>query len=93
VAYHYALAGRTADAREMLASPDVKTWPLPEVGLVYGALGDLDHAYEYMYRALDEQPHGLYYLAADPAADPLRADPRWPALMERLRPEWSVWFY
>jgi hypothetical protein len=38
-----------------------------------------------MYRALDEQPHSLYYLAADPAADPLRADPRWTSLVESLR--------
>ena len=52
---------------------------------MYGALGDLDRAYEYLYRALDEQPHGLYYLAADPAADPLRTDPRWEGILTRLR--------
>jgi TolB-like protein/Flp pilus assembly protein TadD len=85
VAYHYALAGRAEEARAMLASPDVETWPLPETGLVYGALGEIDRAYDCIYRALDEQPHSLYYLAADPAADPLRADPRWPALLEQLR--------
>ena len=85
VAYHYALAGRADEARAMLASPDVEAWPLPETGLVYAALGEIDRAYDYMYRALAEQPHSLYYLAADPAADPLRADPRWSALMEQLR--------
>jgi TolB-like protein/Flp pilus assembly protein TadD len=85
LAYHYALAGQAAEARALLADPDAETWPLPEVGLVYGALGDIDRAFDYMYRALDEQPHSLYYLASDPAADPLRADPRWTSLMERLR--------
>lgn len=85
VAYHYALAGRADEAHALLANPDSETWPLPEVGLVYGALGDLDRAFENMNRALDEQPHGLYYLAADPAADPLRADPRWEGLVTRLR--------
>jgi serine/threonine-protein kinase len=85
VAYHYALAGRAGEARTLLAGADAESWPLPEVGLVYGALGDLDRAYEYLYRALDEQPHGLYYLAADPAADPLRTDPRWEGILTRLR--------
>jgi TolB-like protein/Flp pilus assembly protein TadD len=85
LAYHYALAGQAAEARALLADPDAETWPLPEVGLVYGALGDIDRAFDYMYRALDEQPHSLYYLASDPAADPLRADPRWTSLMGRLR--------
>jgi TolB-like protein/Tfp pilus assembly protein PilF len=87
LAYHYALAGRADEAREMLASPDVETWPLPETGLIYAALGELDRAFEYMNRSLDEQPYRLYYLEADPAADPMRADPRWPALMARLRAE------
>jgi TolB-like protein len=85
LAYHYALAGQDDEARRLLGGPDAETWPLPEVGLIYGALGDIDRAFEYMYRALDEQPHSLYYLAADPAADPLRADPRWTSLVERLR--------
>jgi tetratricopeptide (TPR) repeat protein len=60
VAYHYALAGRSDEARELLASPDAATWPLPEVGLIYAALGDIDRAYEYMYRAQKMQDHSLY---------------------------------
>ena len=87
VAYHYARGGDTERARALLASPDSSDWPLPEVGLVHGALGDLDQAFAAMNRAIEEQPYGLYYLAVDPAADPLRADPRWPALIARLRPD------
>jgi hypothetical protein len=38
-----------------------------------------------MNRAIDEQPYGLFYLAVDPAADPLRGDPRWQDLVSRLK--------
>jgi TolB-like protein/Flp pilus assembly protein TadD len=87
VAYQYALAGRADEARALLAGPDADSWPLPEKGLTYAALGDLDRAFETMHRSLDEQPDRLYYLAADPAADPLRVDPRWEALLARMRAE------
>jgi TolB-like protein/Flp pilus assembly protein TadD len=85
LAYHYARSGQSDKAREMVTSPDALDWPLPEIGLVYGELGELDTAFEYMNRAIDEQPYGLFYLAVDPAADPLRGDPRWQDLVSRLK--------
>jgi len=87
VAYQYARSGDRDRAREMLASEDAQKWPLVEIGLVYGELDELDKAFEYMNRAIDEQPYNLFYLAVDPAADPLRADPRWETLVNRLRAE------
>ena len=78
-------SGQSDKAREMVTSPDALDWPLPEIGLVYGELGELDTAFEYMNRAIDEQPYGLFYLAVDPAADPLRGDPRWQDLVSRLK--------
>jgi len=87
VAYQYARSGDRDRARGMLASEDAQKWPLVEIGLVYGELDELDQAFEYMNRAIDEQPYNLFYLAVDPAADPLRADPRWETLVSRLRAE------
>ncbi|MFQ5890979.1 MAG: hypothetical protein ACE5JR_13185 [Gemmatimonadota bacterium] len=57
---------------------------LKEVALVYGALRDLDRAFEYLDRAYETERASLYYLNADPSADPLRADPRWAPFLEGL---------
>ena len=37
-----------------------------------------------MDRALEETPAALYYIAADPSADPMRKDPRWQEFLDRL---------
>ena len=55
--------------------------------LTNASLGDLDEAFAHMDRALEERPSSLAYIAADPAADPMRNDPRWPEFLERLKPE------
>jgi TolB-like protein/Tfp pilus assembly protein PilF len=85
--YPYVMFGDFDKARELLEGAEADGWPLPEIGLLYGWLGDLDAAFEYMYRALDERPSDLHYLATDPSADPMRKDSRWPVLLKRLRAE------
>ncbi len=51
---------------------------------MYGELGDLDRAFEYLDRAYAEDPGSLTSFRADPAADPLRQDPRFDELMKKL---------
>jgi TolB-like protein/Tfp pilus assembly protein PilF len=85
--YPYVMFGDLDKARGLMEGAEADGWPLPEIGLLYGWLGDLDAAFEYMYRTLEERPSDLHYLASDPSADPMRKDPRWPELMERLRAE------
>ena len=48
------------------------------------ALGDLDRAFEYLDRALAEEPASLSYIMTDPTVDPIRDDPRYDALLEKL---------
>ncbi len=86
-AYPDALSGNHAPAREMLSGAEADGWPLPEIGLLYGWVGDMDAAYDYMYRALQERPSALHYLATDPTADAMRKDPRWAELMQALASE------
>ena len=57
---------------------------LKEIAIVYGELGELDRAFEYLDRAYAEDPGSLAYFRADPTADPLRQDPRFDELMRKL---------
>ena len=54
------------------------------VALIYTGLQDLDHAFEWLNRAADERCEYLVYLPSEPLADPLRNDPRFPQLLQRL---------
>ena len=85
LAFTYAVIGETMLAREMLATAEQDGWPLVEIGLAYAWLPDLDKAFEFINRALDERPTALLYLSTDPAADPLREDPRWAKLDKELQ--------
>ena len=85
LAFTYARIGETMLASEMLATAEEDGWPLVEIGLVYAWLPDLDKAFEFINRALDERPTALMYLSTDPAADPLREDPRWAKLDKELQ--------
>ena len=85
LAFAYAVAGEAESARVMLETAEQEGWPLVEIGLVYAWLPDLDKAFEYMQRALDERPTALMYLNTDPAADPMREDPRWQGLQQQLQ--------
>ncbi|MGA2212158.1 MAG: tetratricopeptide repeat protein, partial [Bryobacteraceae bacterium] len=76
--YAYALAGRTAEARDILrgleAGPEDHVRALA-VARVYTGLGDRDRAIAWLKKAIDQHDVNLY-LASDPVYAPLRADPR-----------------
>ena len=48
-----------------------------ELGLIYAALGDLDRAFEWLARAVQERSGWIAYLHVDPRIEPLRTDPRY----------------
>jgi adenylate cyclase len=58
---------------------------LNDIGFIYYALGDLDSYFDYLNRALDH--HALYitYPMYCPLFEKGRADPRYEALLERMR--------
>ena len=85
LAFAYAMAGESESAQRMLETAEQEGWPLVEIGLVYAWLPDLDKAFEFMERALDERPTALMYLNTDPAADPMREDSRWRDLQQKLQ--------
>jgi len=48
-------------------------------------LGRVDDAFQWLERAFDERSHWLVWLRLDPRFDSLRRDPRFAALLERMR--------
>ena len=83
-----AASGRRADAEAILAeltavSPR-RYVSAAQTAFIYVALGQRDLAFDLFERAVVERAWGLALLRVDPRADPLRADPRFAALLKRL---------
>lgn len=88
LAHVHARAGRTTDARRLIDEvvarsrrEYVSPGMLPGV---YVELGDHDQALAWMERAFDEQANAAAYFAVVPWSDPLRGDPRYRALLDRI---------
>jgi len=81
-----ATAGRKGEARtileELRARPKAAPAVVSEAWLL-GALGEVDAAFEVVARAEEERLAYLYFTGL-PGFDPLRADPRFAALLSRL---------
>lgn len=56
-----------------------------DLAYVHIALGDIDTAFELLNRAVDEHAFRLLWIGVDPRVDAIRADPRFTALLDRLR--------
>jgi TolB-like protein/tetratricopeptide (TPR) repeat protein len=84
LAWAYARAGRRAEALELLDQVEASGQMLKELAIVYGELGELDRAFEYLERAYAEDPGSLTYINADPTATALKGDPRFNDLLARL---------
>jgi eukaryotic-like serine/threonine-protein kinase len=85
----YAAAGKTAEAQKVLA--DMKT--LSEHGyvspysfaVVYAGLGDREQAFKWLDTALEQRSYFMaVYLPTDSRLDPLRSDPRFAALKQKV---------
>jgi len=55
------------------------------MALVYTALGDKEQAFAWLDKAFAERSHWLMWLRFDPRWKSLRGDPRFAALVERLK--------
>lgn len=88
LAYALAIAGDTATARQILdslstASKDTFVDPYSHA-LVCVGLKDMNGAFEWFERALDQRSRELIYLRANPIFDVLHTDPRFHRLTERI---------
>jgi TolB-like protein/tetratricopeptide (TPR) repeat protein len=84
----YAASGNTAKAREILEAlkhnGQSGGFSPYSVAAVHASLGEKDEAFRWLDKAYDERDSQITYLALDPELDPLRSDPRFPRLLERL---------
>jgi len=81
-----ATAGRNGEARALLEELRARPADSPTIvseAWLLGALGEIDEAFEIIDRAEEEYQAFLYYTGL-PGFDPLRADPRFAALLTRL---------
>ena len=84
LAWAWARAGQRDSAVAVLEGVPAEGSLIKEIAIVYGELGELDTAYEYLYRAVEEDPGSIGTLLTDHSADPLKADPRYPDLLARV---------
>lgn len=84
LAWAHARAGKRDEALTLLADVPAQGAMLKEIAIVYGELGELDLAFEYLNRLAEEDPGMFGELRVDPSADVLRADPRYAAVLERV---------
>jgi len=83
-----ALAGRTDEARRMLAELEKLALreyvPAALLAEAWVALGEHDRAFEALDRAIEERTIVVMWLALDRHWDPLRRDPRFARLLPRV---------
>ena len=88
LAITYARAGKRLEAEQMLArflaEREKHYVSAAAIGLVYGALGNKDEAFHWLERAYNEHDAVLTTIAFYPGSQPLRTDPRFIDLIERV---------
>jgi serine/threonine protein kinase/Tfp pilus assembly protein PilF len=82
----HAAAGRTAEAgqalQELIEHNAVDA--AYQIAELYAALGDADHAFEWLERAYTQRDSGLVLMQVDRNLRSLHADPRWPAFLKKM---------
>jgi len=83
-----ASAGEKAEARAMVDSilrlAQERYIPPVRIARLYAALGETDHAFEWLQTAYDTRSDHLLHLNISPYYDNLRADPRFQALLKKI---------
>ena len=88
LAHLEAAAGNVGEARRLLgdltASRGTRVVSAWGIAAVHASLGDVDEAYRWLDIAVLEKAHGLFLLRVHPRLDPIRSDPRYWPLVERV---------
>ncbi len=84
----YGRAGKTKEALDILAQlkklSTTRYVPPIYSALVYIGVGDKPHAFEFLEKAFDERSEWMTQLNSEPEFEPLRSDPRFQALAQRV---------
>jgi TolB-like protein/Tfp pilus assembly protein PilF len=89
LAIAYAAAGRQVDARALVRALETRAkreyYPRTWLARDYAALGDKDQALTWLETAYDDRDSWLIVANADPSFDSLRGEPRFRAILEKIR--------
>ena len=84
----YAKSGQTSKARKVLSELmglSKTSFVSPyDIALIYVALGDRDKAFEWLDKAYESRSEMLVWSKIDPLLDPIRTDPRFVDLLQRV---------
>jgi tetratricopeptide (TPR) repeat protein len=87
----YAAVGRIGEAMRLLEElQDLarKTYVSPwSFGAIYYGLREIDRAFDWFEKAVDERDGAMFHFHIDPAFDRLRSHPRYPALLRKMNLE------
>ena len=82
------MSGQEDEARALLAELEdrsAREWiPPMAISLIYANLGEIDRALDWLERSYDARGFWLVALRTDPAFDPMRSNPRFDELLDRL---------
>jgi TolB-like protein/DNA-binding winged helix-turn-helix (wHTH) protein len=89
LAYTCAVSGRLREAKEIInelqtRTPQVYSSPF-DIAVAYTGLGDRDGAFAWLEKAYEERARPLLSLKINPLFDPLHSDPRFAALIRRMK--------
>ena len=86
-----AQSGNTAEAHALLKRLDAIARqayvPPTSLALIYLGLGDMDNAFLWLDRAIDARDHMMTPIKTYPFLDPFRSDPRYLALLRKMKLE------
>lgn len=86
--FAYALAGKKAEAQEILANLEQlekeRYVPAHNFTLLYAALGDFDKSFDWLEKSVKERSGFLPFLKVEPLVDCLRSDSRFPQILKRV---------
>jgi len=86
--YAYAISGQRGEAQKILDElnvPSKQRYVSPfDIAIIYTGLGEKDRAFEWLEKSYEERSGRLMYLKVKPSFDPLRADPRFTALLKKV---------
>jgi tetratricopeptide (TPR) repeat protein len=90
VGYIHGRAGRRAEALEVLRALEAARArsiyvPATDLALVAVGMGDREAALTWLERAYQEHAHWMAWMRSFPPFDPLRDEPRFKALVEKMR--------
>lgn len=88
LAHEYAVSGDQAAARKIEAQLEnmrgQRYVAALYIAMIWTGLGEKDRAFQWLDQAYDEDCEYLVYLPTEPMADPLRSDPRFAQLLQKL---------